>query len=93
MASLWSTITTNSKLAIQAGTNFWDHLTNQNDGVGNGNGTIIVGATLDMNITNDLKMNIIETKLAMNLKDTISADLQQNALTANIDDTLTANIK
>ena len=38
MATLWSIVTGNSTLPVQAGNTFWDHLNNQNGDGGGGGG-------------------------------------------------------
>ena len=91
--NLWEIVTANSKLAVEAGTNFWDHLTNQNNGVGNGAGDVFVGVPLTMNVNDILTMDLDEPKLTMNLREDLSMNLQEQTINANIDESLNVNFK
>jgi len=60
--TLWSTITGNSTLPVQAGNTFWDHLNNQKTGTGNGISGDFVCLT-----TNNLSSILTETETGHSL--------------------------
>lgn len=79
--NLWSIITGNSSLPVQAGNNLWDHLNNQIGGAGN----VYVGTPL---------MAIIDERLEATIEiETLTATLEAEILTATLEaDTLTAEV-
>lgn len=81
MATLWSIVTGNSALAVEAGTTFWDHLNNPKTGTG----TVIIGGiktaniqqSLSANIGNALSVNIKQEKLTVDKQVSLSASINQ----------------
>ena len=73
MATLWDIVTDNSSLPVQAGNTFWDHINNQQGGVGGGD--VFVGTPL---------IATIDEKLAAVAGGTLSAELATETLIAEV---------
>jgi len=88
MATLWQIVTDNSKLAIQAGTTFWDHLNNQESGT-----TIYEDLTVELSDC-DYAIEITEEEYGVELDNTeLTVELDDPELEIELDnDELTVEI-
>jgi len=84
--NLWQIITGNSRLPVEPGNNFWDHLNNQSGGgdtfVGPSLSANILSANLAANINNSITTKITSKKLAAKIGNALSATIYNKNLKA-----------